>query len=171
MTHKVQRWGNSLAIRIPRSFARAVGLTERSAVQLRLENRRIVIEPILPSPTLDQLLAGMPVRLWAKWTSGRGDIVSACRSAAHRENALVLSPASYSAKTGLALVCPITDVAGPFTIGLPRGLPVHGAVLADRAQSLDVRSCGLRLVCSVPDGLVTAVLQRLAPLVEQTPDE
>jgi len=35
-----------------------------------------VIEPVPTSPSLDQLLAGITVRLHAKWTPRRGDVVS-----------------------------------------------------------------------------------------------
>ncbi len=76
MPYTVQRWGNSLAIRIPQRLARSIGLHDRSPVDLRLDHRSIVIEPLPQSPTLEFLLAGLPVTLWSKWTPGRGDVVS-----------------------------------------------------------------------------------------------
>jgi antitoxin MazE len=111
MTHTVQRWGNSLAVRIPRLIARQAGLTERSAVELKLEDRRIVIAPAPAPPTLTSLLAGLPVRLHSRWTPGRGDVVSVRAGDEERRPALVLSPARYSAHTGLAVVCPIAESA------------------------------------------------------------
>jgi antitoxin MazE len=42
---RVQKWGNSLAIRIPRPFAAEVGLAESSEVELSLEEGRLVIKP------------------------------------------------------------------------------------------------------------------------------
>lgn len=59
MKAKVQWWGNSLAVRIPRSLARELGLHDQSAVALRLDQGRIVIEPLRPAPTLEELLAGV----------------------------------------------------------------------------------------------------------------
>ena len=55
--------------------------------------------------------------------------------------ALVLSPKSYNAKAGLALMCPITSsVKGyPFEVSLPAGSPVTGVVLSDQVKSLDWR--------------------------------
>jgi antitoxin MazE len=59
MKAKIQRWGNSLAVRIPMSLARALGLHDQSAVALRLDEGSIVIEPLRPTPTLEELLAGV----------------------------------------------------------------------------------------------------------------
>jgi mRNA-degrading endonuclease toxin of MazEF toxin-antitoxin module/antitoxin component of MazEF toxin-antitoxin module len=166
MTYKVQRWGNSLAIRIPQRLARGAGLHERSPVDLRLEHRCLVIEPLATPPALDHLLAGVPVTLWSKWMPGRGDVVSVETAATGRRSALVLSPAAYSARKGSASICPI-DVgvrADPFAVELPRGCPVQGVVLADRVTVVDVRSCGVQLVCRAPDEVVAAVLDRVRPL-------
>ena len=57
MKAKVQRWGNSLAVRIPMSLARELGLHDQSAVALRQDLGRIVIEPLRSAPTLEELLA------------------------------------------------------------------------------------------------------------------
>jgi antitoxin MazE len=58
MRTKVQRWGNSLAVRIPKTFAEEVGLTDDSPVEMRLVKGGLLVEPS-PSwaaPTLDELL-------------------------------------------------------------------------------------------------------------------
>lgn len=58
-TH-VQRWGNSLAVRIPKSFAEEVGLERGSPVELRLDQGRLVVEPSgPPAPRLEDLLRGV----------------------------------------------------------------------------------------------------------------
>jgi antitoxin MazE len=55
-TH-VQKWGNSLALRIPKSFASEVGLKSESPVDVSLANGKLVISPISkPELTLRQLL-------------------------------------------------------------------------------------------------------------------
>jgi hypothetical protein len=43
---------------------------------------------------------------------------------------LVLSPATYNGKVGLALLCPITSRVKnfPFEVALPEGLPVSGVI-------------------------------------------
>jgi antitoxin MazE len=54
----VKRWGNSLALRIPKPLAEEVGLTEDSPVKLSLEEGRLVIVPIMePRYALEILLA------------------------------------------------------------------------------------------------------------------
>ena len=41
MRTRVQRWGNSLAVRIPKTFAEEVGLRNDSPVDLRLSQGRL----------------------------------------------------------------------------------------------------------------------------------
>lgn len=43
----VKRWGNSLAVRIPKVLAEEVGLYEDSPVELSLEEGRLVVMPIM----------------------------------------------------------------------------------------------------------------------------
>lgn len=45
MTTTVQKWGNSLALRIPKSFAEHVHLENGATVELSISNGRLVIEP------------------------------------------------------------------------------------------------------------------------------
>jgi antitoxin MazE len=45
MHSRVQKWGNSLALRIPRPFADEVGLGENSPVELSLRGRSLVVRP------------------------------------------------------------------------------------------------------------------------------
>jgi len=60
MQTRVQRWGNSLAVRIPKSFAEEVGLQDNSPVNLRLSQGKLVLEPSTPrAPSLEELLAGV----------------------------------------------------------------------------------------------------------------
>ena len=58
MKTRVQKWGNSLALRIPKSFADEVGLQRETAVEVSLADGRIVITPVTKSKlTLEQLLS------------------------------------------------------------------------------------------------------------------
>ena len=60
MRTKIVKWGNSLGLRIPKSFAEEVRVAEGSTVELVLENGRLVIQPVPANgPTLDELLAGV----------------------------------------------------------------------------------------------------------------
>jgi mRNA interferase MazF len=107
------------------------------------------------------------------WIPERGDIVwitmnpTVGHEQSGRRPALVLSPAAYNGKVGLAILCPITSqVKGyPFDVQIPEGLPVEGVVLADQAKSLDWRARGAELLCTVPQESTSAVLQRLETLV------
>ena len=58
METRVQRWGNSLALRIPKALADEVGLKANSPVQLSLHDRQLVVVPVLkPAFNLEALLA------------------------------------------------------------------------------------------------------------------
>lgn len=103
----------------------------------------------------------------------RGDAVwitldpQAGHEQAGRRPALVLSPAVYNGRVGLALLCPITSrVKGyPFEVVLPEDLPVTGAVLADQVKNLDWRARKATRICTIPEDIVTQVLQRLNALL------
>ena len=57
METRVQKWGNSLALRIPKPLADEVGLKDNSLVQLSLRDRQLVIVPVLkPAFSLEALL-------------------------------------------------------------------------------------------------------------------
>jgi len=58
MRTRVQKWGNSLALRIPKSFAAEVGLQKETSVEVSLADGKLVITPVAePNLTLKQLLA------------------------------------------------------------------------------------------------------------------
>jgi len=60
MKTRVQKWGNSLAVRIPKTFAEEVGLTDDSPVELRLFKGGLLLEPSPAwAPTLAELLDGV----------------------------------------------------------------------------------------------------------------
>ena len=84
-----------------------------------------------------------------------------------RRPALVLSPAEYNGKVGLALFCPITSqIKGyMFEVRIPAGLAVNGAVLSDQVKSLDWRARRAEYADRLPRGQITEVLQKLGTLL------
>ena len=46
MRATVSKWGNSLGLRIPRGLAQDAGLAEGSVVELRVEDGRLIAEPV-----------------------------------------------------------------------------------------------------------------------------
>ncbi len=60
MLTKIQKWGNSLALRIPKAFALDAQLENDSFVEISIVEGQIIIKPIVaPSWTLEELLAGV----------------------------------------------------------------------------------------------------------------
>ena len=86
---------------------------------------------------------------------------------AGRRPAVVLSPESYNGKTGLAILCPITNqVKGyPFEVAISTGLGVTGVILADQVKSMDWRVRQATLISALPANLLDAVLERAGTLL------
>ena len=105
----------------------------------------------------------------------RGDVVwltfnpQAGHEQAGRRPALILSPAAYNAKVGLAIFCPITNkIKGyPFEVVIPDGLQVTGAILSDQVKSLGWKARKAEFVCHLPEATVNEVLQKLKTLLNQ----
>ncbi len=57
MRTKIQKWGNSLGLRIPKSFAVETGIDTGTDVELSVKDGELTIRPIRrPTYDLDQLL-------------------------------------------------------------------------------------------------------------------
>lgn len=104
----------------------------------------------------------------------RGDVVwvdfvpAAGREQNGRRPALILSPASYNQKTGLAIACPITSQAKgyPFEVALPAGLPVTGVILADHVKSIDWKARHAEPLTAVDLSTLAEVLGKLSSLLD-----
>jgi len=60
MQTKVQKWGNSLGLRIPKSFAQEAGVEAGSEVDLSVENGDLIVRPVrVPRYRLKDLLQGV----------------------------------------------------------------------------------------------------------------
>jgi len=88
---------------------------------------------------------------------------------AGRRPAVVLSPQNYNGKIGLAILCPIARIIKgyPFEVLIPEGLPVVGVILSDQVRSLDWRARDAELICSLPNEIISEVLQKLVTLLSQ----
>lgn len=57
MKTRLQKWGNSLAVRIPQPFARESNLKENSSVDVRLRNGELIIVPVRePEYSLEEMV-------------------------------------------------------------------------------------------------------------------
>jgi antitoxin MazE len=60
MQTKVQKWGNSLALRIPKSFALNMDIKQNEFVDLSIGDGKLIITPITEKEySLKELLAGV----------------------------------------------------------------------------------------------------------------
>lgn len=105
----------------------------------------------------------------------RGDLIwvtfnpQAGHEQAGRRPALVLSPAAYNAKVGLAILCPITSQIKnyPFEVLIPDGLEIGGAILSDQVKSLDWKIRQAEFIGKLPASTLAEVLQKLDTLIGQ----
>ncbi|MGH6901280.1 MAG: endoribonuclease MazF [Geminicoccaceae bacterium] len=103
----------------------------------------------------------------------RGDVVwlsfspQAGREQAGRRPALVLSPAEFNRRAGLAMVCPVTSrIKGyPFEVPLRAAAEVSGVVLVDQLRSLDWRARRAEPAGKAPAAVMTEVLAKLRSLL------
>ncbi|WP_129632132.1 endoribonuclease MazF [Candidatus Oscillochloris fontis] len=103
----------------------------------------------------------------------RGDVVwlaftpQAGHEQAGRRPAVVLSPITYNRRVGLAIFCPITNQRKgyPFEVTIPDEVGITGVILADQVKNLDWRSRNTVFLATLPDAVITEVLQKLNTLV------
>lgn len=71
MRGKVQRWGNSLALRIPKALAVESGLGAGSEVEILFERGELIVKPAVKRYVLEDLLAGItPEKLHSSVETG-----------------------------------------------------------------------------------------------------
>lgn len=108
-----------------------------------------------------------------RYVPNRGDVVALTfdpqlgHEQAGRRPAVVLSPAIYNARSGLAVFVPITSqIKGyPFEVVIPAGLPVTGAVLTDQLKSLDWHARKARHISKLPEHVLREILLKATALV------
>lgn len=107
------------------------------------------------------------------YVPGRGDVVwitldpQSGHEQAGRRPAVVLSPAAYNGKVGLAILCPITsqEKGYPFEVKLPAGLGIRGVILSDQVKSLDWRARDAEKIGTLPREVLAEVLGKLGALL------
>ena len=100
--------------------------------------------------------------IWLMFTPQAGH-----EQAGHRP-ALVISPKLYNAKSGMALMCPITSqVKGyPFEVAIPAGLPISGVVLSDQIKNLDWHAREAEYISTLPSNTTYDVIAKILTLIK-----
>lgn len=72
MTATIQKWGNSLALRLPRAVAQQIGVADGDAVELKVDDNALVVRPARKRYRLSALLRGItPDNVHAETDWGR----------------------------------------------------------------------------------------------------
>ena len=61
MKATIQKWGNSLAVRIPKNISKDTGLSEGSSIDIMVENGNIVLSPGKKEYSLKELLKNVTI--------------------------------------------------------------------------------------------------------------
>jgi antitoxin MazE len=59
MQVQLSKWGNSLGLLLPRALAQQIGASEGQKVNIVAEGARLIIEPVLPAFSLQEVLVNM----------------------------------------------------------------------------------------------------------------
>lgn len=71
MNARIERWGDSLALRIPDALTAQTGFADQSVVDLSLVAGKLVITPLALKPSLAELLKQVtPENLHGEWETG-----------------------------------------------------------------------------------------------------
>ena len=109
----------------------------------------------------------------AGYVPAKGDVVAVSLDpqAGHeqkgRRPALVVSNDLFNRRTGLALVCPVTNTHRkiPFHVALPEETSVTGFVMVEQVKSIDYRARRVKLIEKVPPATLNEVLGVLDAIV------
>jgi len=80
-----------------------------------------------------------------------------------RRPALVVSHDLFNQRTGLAIVCPITNTRSdyPFHVAIPEGSDVTGFVMVEQVRSVDFRARHAKRIGKAPDEVLQEALSLL----------
>jgi antitoxin MazE len=72
MITRIQKWGNSLAVRIPKAFADEMNLVENASIRMMLKDGALIIAPDdEPKWNLEELLAEVTEEnIHGEWETG-----------------------------------------------------------------------------------------------------
>jgi antitoxin MazE len=75
METRIQKWGNSLGVRIPKAFADEIGLKHNSTVEVMMKEGELIIKPVVERKwTLEQLLdAVTEENIHHEWETGAAE--------------------------------------------------------------------------------------------------
>jgi mRNA interferase MazF len=105
----------------------------------------------------------------AEYLPEKGDVVAVSLDpqAGHeqkgRRPALVVSNDLFNRRTGLAIVCPITNTRRnfPFHVALPPETSVTGFVMVEQVKSIDFRARRVKFIERIPAAMLNEVLSIL----------
>ncbi|MEA2744643.1 MAG: mRNA interferase MazF [Acetobacteraceae bacterium] len=110
----------------------------------------------------------------AGYVPARGDFVRVVldprigREQSGERPALVLSDRDFNDLTGYVFVAPVTSSqrGWPFEVPIPPGGKAEGVVLSDQTKSIDYVARHVSYVAGSPAGLVEAVVERVAIILQ-----
>jgi len=105
----------------------------------------------------------------AAYVPARGEFVAVTfdprsgREQMGRRPALVISKEAFNRRTGLCIVCPVTNALRehPLHVAIPDDASVSGVVMVEQVRSIDSRARELKRIGPAPDAVLDEVLALL----------
>ena len=105
----------------------------------------------------------------AAYAPAKGDLIAVTfdPQAGHeqkgRRPALVISNDSFNQRTGLAIVCPVTNTKRnvPFHVALPPESTVTGFVMVEQVKAIDFRARQAQFIETAPEAVLNEALSLL----------
>ena len=102
----------------------------------------------------------------AAYVPARGEFVAVSfdpqsgREQRGRRPALVISKQPFNERTGLCVVCPVTNALRehPLHVAIPETSGVTGVVMVEQVKSIDFRARGMRHIAPAPPSVLEEVL-------------
>ena len=67
----VSKWGNSLGLRLPKTLAAEIGVSDGQKVEIRAEGGRLIVEPVRKVLTMEQMMENVtPEAMREAWDWG-----------------------------------------------------------------------------------------------------
>ena len=183
MEQKITKWGNSLAVRLPKSFCDDLAISEGNTVDIqksddnttiiiKVKKKRKTIKELFKGydgPKLEEVDFGKPegreVWLFMHRLPKQGDIIKVNfnPTKGHEQrgfrNALVVSNYDYNKYTQFAILCPITNSVGdyPLNVNLESRTQTTGAILCSQIRAVDHTARSWSYVEKLPADLLENV--------------
>ena len=186
---KIQKWGNSQGIRIPKHILESINWSENEEILITTKDNQIIIKKLNKEKRknikeLFKNYKGNYEKIDVDFRKSRrernmvkqGDIVKVNfnpqkghEQAGYRP-ALVISNNSFNKITKLCILCPITNTKNkfPLHIELDSRTITTGAILCEHIKTLDLEARDFKFIEKVPEDILASAINIVFAEIEES---